>query len=160
MRIPCGSGMDAYPLCVESPVPAALNDLNTTPAFETPKSTNPKKALGMKKPPMHLVPEAAIIEMAMAFADGAKKYGPFNWRIDPVDVTTYVAAARRHLALYFNGQRNTSDTDVANLGAVMACCAILLDAEASGTLIDDRPPAQDLEGVMDRYTVGKGIPAE
>lgn len=121
-------------------------------------STNPKKAQGMKKPPLHLVPASAIVEMSQAFADGAQKYGPFNWRIDPVDTTTYIAAAQRHLALFFNGQDRTSDTNVHNLAAVMACCAILLDASASGTVIDDRPPAQELEALMDTYTVGKGLP--
>lgn len=121
------------------------------------KSTNPKKAMGMAKPPMHLIPDSAMIHAAMAFKDGAAKYGPYNWRDDPVDITTYIAAAKRHLALYFNGQRVTSDTGVHNLGAVIACCAILLDAEAHGSLIDDRPKTQNLEAVMDEFTVGKGL---
>lgn len=122
------------------------------------KSTNPKKAQGMAKPPMHLIPDAALVHAAMAFKDGAEKYGPFNWRETSVDVSTYVAAARRHLALYFNGQEFASDSGVHNLGGVIACCAILLDAAASGVLVDDRPPAQDLEALMDTFTVGKGLP--
>jgi hypothetical protein len=118
-----------------------------------PVSTNPKKAQGMAKPPLHLVPSSALVGMAMAFKDGARKYGPFNWRNDPVDTTTYIAAAQRHIALYFNGQRDASDSKVHNLAGAMACLAILLDSEAQGTLIDDRPPAQDLEKLMDSHTV-------
>jgi len=44
------------------------------------KSTNPKDRIGIKKPPIHLVPPVAIIHEAMAFKDGADKYGPYNWR--------------------------------------------------------------------------------
>jgi hypothetical protein len=123
------------------------------------KSTNPKKAMGMAKPPVHLIPGSALIALSIPFKDGAEKYGAFNWRDDPVDVSTYVAAAKRHLDLYFNGQDVVSDSKgkALNLAAVMACCAILIDAEAQGTLIDDRPPAQDLEKWADKWTVGKGL---
>jgi hypothetical protein len=125
------------------------------------KSTNPKKAMGMAKPPVHLIPGSALIALSIPFKDGAEKYGAFNWRDDPVDVSTYVAAAKRHLDLYFNGQDVVSDSKgkALNLAAVMACCAILIDAEAQGTLIDDRPPAQDLEKWADKWTVGKGLTA-
>jgi hypothetical protein len=146
-----------------SPFPPTLRRNPRTavggPDHRETRSTNPKKALGMTKPPMHLVPAAAIVGMAMAFKDGAAKYGPFNWRIDPVDATTYIAAAKRHIDLWFNGQDNASDSGVHNLDGAMACLAILQDARAQGNLIDDRPPAQDLEALMDRFTVGKGLPA-
>lgn len=137
--------------------PGTRCPLSTEPPED--KSTNPKKAMGMAKPPMHLIPATALVHLAMSFKDGAAKYGPYNWRIDPVDTTTYVAAAKRHLDLYFDRQRLTSDSKVHNLGAVMACCAILLDAEAMGNLIDDRPPSANLEVLMDEFTVGKGIMA-
>lgn len=133
-----------------SPAADAAMCLANPPQYA--KSTNPKKAMGMAKPPLHLIPGTALVHMAMSFKDGAAKYGPFNWRDDPVDVTTYIAAAKRHIDLYFNGQRLTSDSKVHNLGAVMACMAILLDAEACGTLIDDRPKAVDLEAIMAEFT--------
>ena len=41
---------------------------------------NPKSAFGVKKPPLHLIPPAALAHEAMAMADGAAKYGPYNWR--------------------------------------------------------------------------------
>lgn len=126
-----------------------------------PRSSNPKKAMGMAKPPLHLVPSTGIVAMAMAFKDGARKYGDYNWRIDPVDVSTYVAAAERHLKLFWDGQDIVSDNpdNILNLGAVMACCAILIDAQHQGTLIDDRPPSVAVEDMMDRWTVGRGLPA-
>lgn len=127
---------------------------------DSAEPSNPKKAFGMTKPPLHLIPDTAAVHMAMSFKDGATKYGPFNWRTSGVDATTYVAAARRHLALWFDGQELTSDSGVHNLGAVMACCAILLDAQAVGNLIDDRPPTANLEKIMDAWTVGNGLPSQ
>ena len=70
--------------------------------------------------------------------DGAGKYGPFNWRDNPVEAMTYIAAAKRHLGSFLEGEWLASD-GVQHLGHVMACCAIILDAKASGTLIDNRP---------------------
>ena len=53
---------------------------------------NPKTAIGVTKVPLHLVPPSAKHFLAMALADGAKKYGPFNWREHAISVSTYVAA--------------------------------------------------------------------
>ena len=103
-------------------------------------SPNPKKAYGETKPNLALVPSAGELHMAMAFEDGARKYGAYNWRKDPVEAMTYIAAAKRHLLNYLDGEQRTSDSNVHNLGAVMACCAILLDAESLGNLVDNRPP--------------------
>lgn len=69
---------------------------------------------------------------------GANKYGPFNWRENPVEANTYINAAKRHLELFAAGEEEARDTGVNNLGAVMACCAILIDAQLHGTLIDNR----------------------
>ncbi|TIT99874.1 MAG: hypothetical protein E5W39_17490, partial [Mesorhizobium sp.] len=55
---------------------------------------------------------------------------------------TYVEAAFRHLQLWKVGEELTRDTLVKNLGAVKACCTILIDAAAHGTLIDNRRKSQ------------------
>jgi hypothetical protein len=102
------------------------------------KPTNPKQAYGDKKPPLSYFPMAALLEGLEALYDGKLKYGPFNWRDNPVEAMTYVDAAFRHLKLFSVGEEQTRDTLVSNLGAVIACCAILLDAQAHGTLIDNR----------------------
>lgn len=99
---------------------------------------NPKKLYGDKKPPLSYFPLVAILAGLEALYDGRLKYGPYNWRDEPVEAMTYVDAALRHLELYANGEDVTRDTAVKNLGAVIACCAILLDAEAEGSLIDNR----------------------
>lgn len=102
---------------------------------------NPKTGAGALKAPLHLVPTSAEFFLSLAFADGVKpgKYWPFNWRDQPVPVTTYYAAAKRHLDAYFDGEEIDPDSDVPHLAHAMACMAILLDAGACNTLINDRP---------------------
>lgn len=114
------------------------------------RDTNPKKAFGDKKPPLGQVPTAVLLHAAMAYLDGTLKYGFRNWRIDPVTASTYIEAIGRHHKLYENGEDLTRDTRVHNLGAIIACCGILLDAELHGTLIDDRIPSPQVCDLMHR----------
>jgi hypothetical protein len=51
----------------------------------------------------------------------------------------YLSAAWRHLDAYHSGEEFDPADGTHHLGNVMACCAIILDAEAAGTLDDDRP---------------------
>lgn len=99
---------------------------------------NPKKLYGDKKPPLGQVPLAGLIHQSLAHLDGDLKYDFRNWRERPVEALTYIHAALRHLELYAEGEDYARDTTVHNLGGVMACCAILLDAELNNALIDNR----------------------
>lgn len=103
---------------------------------------NPKSVQGAKKLPLGLVPSTASAVMAAAFADGCRKYGKANWRETDVSAEVYVNAALRHLALWYDGGEEAArDSGCHHLGHAMACLAILVDAQAVGKLIDDRPPA-------------------
>lgn len=111
-------------------------------SFETDSrrpGPNPKDLVGIKKAPLHLIPAVAKVAMAGAFADGANKYGAYNWRSHPVLASIYRAAAERHLDAFFDGEDMDPVSKVAHLGHAMACCAIMLDAASCGNLIDDRP---------------------
>ncbi len=103
-----------------------------------PNPVNPKKSFGDKKPPLGQFPMSAMIEACLAHYDGDLKYGFRNWLENPVEARTYIEGALRHLRLYEHGESRTRDTNVHNLGAVIACCAILIDAELHKTLIDNR----------------------
>lgn len=116
------------------------------------KDTNPKTIYGNAKPAIGLIPGPALVHIAAAFADGADKYGPANWRDDPVSTTTYLNAALRHLLSYQDGERNASDSGVHHLAHAAACLAILLDAEEQGTLVDDRPTPGKSAAVIQRLT--------
>ena len=101
---------------------------------------NPKTGAGTKKPPLGLIPSPALVELAVAMALGAKKYGPYNWRKDGVSSSIYLDAAERHLRAFLDGEDTDPESGASHLGHVMACCAILIDARACGTLNDNRPP--------------------
>lgn len=104
---------------------------------------NPKKAYGARKVDLSLNPATAAIHQALAHMDGARKYGAYNWRQTNIDAMTYIAAIRRHLDAWAEGERLAYDSGVHHLGHIMACCAILLDAETLNKLEDNRP-AQDM----------------
>ena len=101
--------------------------------------TNPKDLLGLKKPPIGLIPSAGLIHEAMAMKNGAAKYGPFNFREKKVQAMIYADAAFRHLLAWIDGEEVAADSGVHHLGHARACMSILLDAQACGNLIDNRP---------------------
>ena len=102
-------------------------------------STNPKAAPGRAKPPLHAIPPVAVVWLGLAMEDGKDKYGVANWRDNPVDALTYYDAMFRHLLAWYDGEDVAEDSGIKHLAHAMAGCAILLDAEEQGTLIDTRP---------------------
>jgi hypothetical protein len=108
---------------------------------QTTKSSNPKDVLARSEQRvlLHLVPSPALVKTALALMDGARKYGPYNWRDEGVSASTYVSAAERHIRAWLDGETDAADSKVHHLGHAIACLAIILDAEAIGNLVDDRP---------------------
>lgn len=100
--------------------------------------TNPKSAVGQLKPGFHAVPPVSLIHLGAAMEDGRRKYSLFNWRANSVAASVYYNAMLRHLFSWWDGENVAADSKVHHLGHVMACCAILLDAEAGNNLVDDR----------------------
>ena len=101
--------------------------------------SNPKDILGTKKVDSTKVPAIAIAWESLAMMDGAGKYDPYNWRANKVIATIYVAACKRHLDSWLEGQEEAEDSGCHHLGHARACLGILLDAQTTGNLIDDRP---------------------
>lgn len=104
---------------------------------------NPKDILGAAKISLSKLPSVALLHAAHAMMNGADKYGAYNWRDKKVLASIYVDAADRHLKAWFEGQGVARDSRVHHLGHLIACAAILMDAEATGNLIDDRPVCGD-----------------
>jgi len=100
---------------------------------------NPKDRFGLQKLSISKVPSTALATCAGAMMLGAEKYGPYNWREKDVRATVYVDAALRHLYAWFEGEEVDPESGVSHLGHVMACAAILIDAQHMGRLADDRP---------------------
>lgn len=101
--------------------------------------SNPKDLIGDTKPPLHLVPPALLISTSMVMKLGAKKYGPYNWRNNKVRRTVYLAAAMRHLLSALDGEDFDPESGEPHEANAAACMGIILDALATGNLIDDRP---------------------
>ena len=121
---------------------------------------NPKDIVGSTKVPMSYLPAAGEIWGAIGCADGAEKYGPYNWREKDISYMEYISAMERHLKLLKAGQDLASDSKCHHLGHVIATASILLDAELHGSLIDDRPlmgvPAEQAEEeILERFRVAK-----
>ncbi len=102
------------------------------------QGNNPKDRYGLAKVPFSLIPQTALVFMALGLGNGAKKYGPFNWRVEPVQGRVYLEAAMRHLLLLLDGEDFDRDTGIHHGAFVLSTMAIYLDAMVQGTLIDNR----------------------
>jgi hypothetical protein len=113
--------------------------------------TNPKDLLGQKKVALNLVPPSSIIYQALAMEDGARKYGPYNWRTNKVILSIYVAAAMRHIMAYYDGEEVAKDSQKPHLAHALACLGIIVDAKETGNLVDDRPVAGAAGNLIEKY---------
>jgi hypothetical protein len=105
---------------------------------EPQPDTNPKKQYGLASIPLHMWSPLASAYGALGLYNGSLKYGSANFANTPVEASIYIAAAQRHLAAWASGEEFDPADGVPNLGGVLANVAILLEARAAGTLIDDR----------------------
>lgn len=105
------------------------------------KTGNPKEVIGDTKVPLWLLSSVAKVHWALAQFAGMIKYGAWNWRIAGVRNSTYISAMERHIEGWKNGERFDPVDGTHHLGNLMACSAILIEAEAEGLLNDDRPPS-------------------
>jgi hypothetical protein len=113
---------------------------------------NPKTRFGVQKPDPSLVPPVSIIAEAMAFGDGAQKYGPYNWRDKTVSSRIYIAAAMRHILQFLDGEDIDPKSGVHHLGHAKACMGIILDAQSIGKLNDNRPKPGAAAALIDSWT--------
>lgn len=120
-----------------------LGTFNIKPPSEAPKNINPKDLVGGPKFSLSLLPAAGLVCLEAPFRDGAAKYGPANWRDQPISGRVYLDAAFRHLLLYAAGQDVTDDTGICHVAAAASNLLILLDAREVGSLKDDRTSLPD-----------------
>ena len=83
---------------------------------------------------------------------GASKYGAFNYRDKDVAASVYVDAMLRHLLAWNGGQDIDEESGVSHLGHVMACAAILIDAQELNKMVDNRPPSDIAPDMIQRFT--------
>jgi len=120
---------------------ASMAGVHDTKPDNDMKETNPKTSVGDKKVPLALLSPIASAHWSLAQYAGMLKYQAWNWRIAGVRSSTYISAMKRHLDKYISGEEYDAVDGTHHLGNIMACAAILLDAQAAGKLNDDRPPS-------------------
>jgi len=102
------------------------------------KPSNPKDMVGSDKLPLHLWPATATALGCLGLLDGMLKYGRGNWREIGVKASIYYDAFGRHTKAWFEGEDTDPDSGLPHLAHALACLAILIDAQASGKMNDDR----------------------
>lgn len=96
-----------------------------------------------KKVALHLISALATREMAKAAQSGNrhKGRGPWNWRTARVKASDMIDGLQSHLDKLKERVDADAESGAHTLGHLMQRAAIFLEAQANGTLIDDRPPA-------------------
>jgi hypothetical protein len=105
------------------------------------KGIDPKESLASKKYCFDSIPITATLHLSKGNSHGGFKYGIYNWLELPdnsMSMMTYINAIHRHWLLLKAGQDLTSDAQVHHLAAIMAGCAVALDAITFGKMKDDR----------------------
>lgn len=113
-------------------------------------TANPKDALGLAKTPLRLFPPTALVMGSHVMALGAKKYGEYNWRKNAVKHSVYLEAAMRHIIAAADGEKFDPESGLSHEAHAMMCMAILIDANETGSLIDDRNVSCVVQDMMDR----------
>jgi len=115
------------------------------------KETNPKDGVATTRLDLSLFPDTAAAYGALAMTEGHCKYGGYNYRVAGVQTSVYIAALRRHISKYYNGQWADPKTGVPHLANAIACIAVLIDAHENKMLNDDRPPLSDMDGLLSKF---------
>lgn len=131
--------------CSACSTPAACEEngrclLPAVKGHVTATAENPKDALAreLDKVPLDLLEPVAERAIARALAFGAKKYGVRNYVTAPINARVYVAAMKRHIDAWLEGEDNADDSGVHHLGHIGANVHVALAAIAAGSFVDDR----------------------
>ncbi|MEM8773850.1 MAG: dATP/dGTP diphosphohydrolase domain-containing protein [Pseudomonadota bacterium] len=121
------------------------------------KDTNPKDAVGTKKPPMSTVSGPVLMEIGVGMLEGARKYGRHNYRVSGVRASVYYDAAKRHLIKWWEGEDIDPDSGLSHVTKAICSLVVIRDAMICEKCIDDRPPKSitpeflaELQSVVDR----------
>lgn len=114
-----------------------------------PEVENPKAAIGAAKAPFFGIPWTAVIEMGTVMDGGAYKYGAYNYRDTRISTTTYHDAILRHFMLWADGEDQDPESKASHLAHIMACCALMIDADCGDMLEDDRSTTGNVRWMLD-----------
>ena len=108
------------------------------------KASNPKDAIGSKKPPHSTVSQAVMAEVGVGMLEGSIKYGRHNYREIGVRAEVYYDATRRHIDAWWEGEDVDPDSGLSHVTKAICSLVVLRDAMIQDKLFDDRPqPSPD-----------------
>lgn len=102
------------------------------------KDTNPKEIFASTKLPLHLWPTTATALGCLGLMEGGLKYGAQNFRDSGIRASVYYTALLGHMAAWWETEELTPDAGLPHLANALANLAIIVDAIATGTFVDDR----------------------
>jgi len=79
-----------------------------------------------QKTDLYLIPFSAKKGIALAFMDGERKYGRYNY-LKGMEWTRILAAADRHLSAFNAGEDNAEDSGLNHLYHAGACISMLIE---------------------------------
>jgi hypothetical protein len=88
------------------------------------------------KPDFTLIPQEALLEIAIVFSKGAQKYGVFNYS-HGTKYRRYIAAAMRHLNQWLRGE-DIDEIGTNHLANAAASIMMILDSQKTNKGVDDR----------------------
>lgn len=116
------------------------------------KLTNPKDAIGIRKPPQSTVPQNVMAEIGVGMMEGGMKYGRHNYRVVGVRASVYYDATRRHIDSWWEGEDLDPDSGLSHITKAITALVVLRDAMLQNKLTDDRPPKSDVAGHREYLT--------
>jgi len=93
-----------------------------------------KKAAGLKKTQLVLMPPTAEDMICQVIQSGADKYGAWNWRMSGIETSTYISAIKRHLAAIHSGEWLDPESGKPHIAHIAASACIMMDADSQGRL--------------------------
>lgn len=112
---------------------------------------NPKDKIGITKIAIGALPSTGVLWGASAAMDGAKKYGPYNWREEKIGYTVYLDAMLRHIYCLIDGEDYAKDSGKHHLGHIIATASILADSIVNKCVLDNRPIAGKASELLEEH---------
>ncbi len=110
------------------------------------KDMNPKDAIGARKLRFSVLPWRVLCHVALAFLEGALKYGRHNYRAAGVRASVYFdAVVGRHLTQWWEGEDIDDDSGEHHVIKAIAGLMVMYDSILEGNFVDDRPPRGNVD---------------
>jgi hypothetical protein len=93
------------------------------------------------KAPLARLPWKALTEMAQVMEYGNKKYGNYDNYRKGLEISRNLSCAMRHIAAFMEGEDLDPESGRSHLGHAMCRLSYVLQNQADGVAIDDRPGA-------------------